>query len=365
MKSESRNSLRVSLTVAGLFLGFVLGCSNPLGRFSKQYKCQIPGKAEPRTPYEYVERSSEHMQADQMDCALAACTEAIRLDSKHAAGYACRGGLLGNRGDYFKALDDLNYAIKLEPNNGDFYHTRAQIYDRLDKLDEAIADATKAIELISSEFGRSVEFAFRGSVYKRQSKLHEAIKDYDEAVKLAPDFAYHWGNRGRVYVALQDYNKAIADFTEAIKLDPGNRYFLRDRAEAYKAMGQMDLAGQDESTASAMKNGGAETSASPSSSPSQSWSVVVKEPVAGGGLEGKAISLPKPAYPPIGKAVRLAGTVVVQVTVNAEGDVTEAKAIVGHPLLQAATVAAARNSKFQAFRSGEMRGTIRYEFVTR
>lgn len=264
MKSESRKRPMVLLPVAILFLGLVVGCSNPLGRFSKQYKCQIAGKAEPRTPYEYVERSSEHMRMDQVDCALAACEEAIRLDSRHAPGYACRGSILGQKADYRAAVKDLDYAIKLQPDTGDYYHQRAIVHDYLNNMDQALADVTKATELSGSEFSRSLSFAFRARLYRKQSKNAEAVNDYSDAIKLSPDFAYHWGNRGNVYVDLKDYNKAIADFDEAIRLDPKNQYFHRDRASAYRAIGKNDLAGQDETAAEALSSGGIGASASPS-----------------------------------------------------------------------------------------------------
>ena len=63
-------------------------------------------------------------------------------------------------------------------------------------------------------------------------------------------------------------------------------------------------------------------------------------------LNGKATSLPIPAYPPIAKAARASGNVTVEVTVDEDGNVVAAKAVSGHPLLQAASVAAARNAKF-------------------
>lgn len=357
MKSTSRKSRRVQLFVAVLLLGLAFGCSNPLGRFSKQYKCQIPGKAEPRTPYEFVERSSEHMRMDQVECALAACEEAIRLDSKQAPGYACRGGILGQKADYRAALKDLNYAIKLQPENGDYYHQRAVIHDYLNNMDQAMADVTKATELQGSEFSRSLSFAFRARLYRKQSKNTEAANDYSEAIKLSPDFSYHWGNRGAVYVELKDYNKAIADFDEAIRLDPRNQYFRRDRAKAYRATGRNDLAAQDEVAVEALASGGgAEASTSPSPASSQQ-----EVSIAGGELKGKAISLPKPAYPPAARAVRASGTVLVDVNVNANGEVTDAEANAGHPLLRAAAVAAAREAKFQPS-SGQIRGTIVYVF---
>jgi Ca-activated chloride channel family protein len=64
-------------------------------------------------------------------------------------------------------------------------------------------------------------------------------------------------------------------------------------------------------------------------------------------VNGKAVSLPKPGYPLAAKAVRATGTVVVQVLIDESGNVISAQAVSGHPLLQAAAVAAARQAKFK------------------
>jgi protein TonB len=63
-------------------------------------------------------------------------------------------------------------------------------------------------------------------------------------------------------------------------------------------------------------------------------------------LNGKAISLPAPEYPAMAKQAKVSGTVVVQVTIDENGSVIAAHAASGHPLLQAAAVAAARQARF-------------------
>ena len=224
----------------------IFGCSNPLGRFTKQYKCQLTGKAEPKTAYDFVERGMEHVRAEQFDCALGACSEALRLDSRLATAYACRGGVLSNTGEFLKALKDFDQALSLQPDNGDFYYSRAQVHDRLGNTDLALADLAKAVALIKSEFGRSVAFALRGRVYQKSGKLDESIKDYSEAIHLAPDFAFHHANRAEVYFEKKEFDKAIADYSEAIRLDPKNPYFRQDRAKVFHAVGREDLAVRDE-----------------------------------------------------------------------------------------------------------------------
>jgi len=259
MNSRARTNLSLVFIVALFLLTVLAGCSNPISKFTKQYKCQMAGKPEPRTAYEYVERGMEHANANEFDCALGACSEAIRLDSRLSTGYACRGGVLGSRGDYFKAIKDFDQALNLQPDNGDFYYSRAQVNERLGNTDEALDDLADAVELIKSELGRSLAFALRARIFQKQGKLDDAINDYTQAIQLAPDFAYHHGNRGEIYFEKQQYEKAIADYSDAIRLDEKNPYFHRDRAKAYRALGKEDLAIQDESRAETLSRATAPT----------------------------------------------------------------------------------------------------------
>jgi TonB family protein len=89
--------------------------------------------------------------------------------------------------------------------------------------------------------------------------------------------------------------------------------------------------------------------------------------ISAGVLNGKAISLPKPPYPPAARAVRASGSVSVQVLIDESGRVISATAVSGHPLLQAAAVAAARQARFSptmlSGQSVKVSGVITYNFV--
>lgn len=84
-------------------------------------------------------------------------------------------------------------------------------------------------------------------------------------------------------------------------------------------------------------------------------------------MNGKAISLPKPAYPPIARGAHAGGTVVVQATIDESGKVISAHAVSGHPLLQAAAVQAAYTARFSptqiAGQPVKVTGTLIYTFV--
>lgn len=92
-----------------------------------------------------------------------------------------------------------------------------------------------------------------------------------------------------------------------------------------------------------------------------------RAPISGGVLNGKAISLPAPPYPPSARSSKVSGLVVVQVTIDEYGSVIEVNAVSGHPLLRPAAVAAAHQAKFsQTSLMGELvkvTGVLHYNFV--
>lgn len=101
----------------------------------------------------------------------------------------------------------------------------------------------------------------------------------------------------------------------------------------------------------------------PASTPTASAS---KAPVSGGVLNGKAISLPVPVYPEAARSARAYGIVSVEVTIDEQGKVIEARAVSGQSIFHAPSVAAARRARFAPTKlSGQpvkVTGIINYRF---
>jgi TonB family protein len=93
------------------------------------------------------------------------------------------------------------------------------------------------------------------------------------------------------------------------------------------------------------------------------------KPISGGVLNGKAVDLPVPVYPPAAKSSRASGTVVVEVVIDEAGKVLSAKATSGHVLLRQAAVEAAKGARFSpTLLSGQpvkVAGEINYNFALR
>ena len=99
----------------------------------------------------------------------------------------------------------------------------------------------------------------------------------------------------------------------------------------------------------------------------QSEPVPKKTVISGGVLNGKAISLPAPAYPDIARRAGASGVVEVEVVIDITGKVISAKAARGPVTLRQAAELAARLARFgPTLLSGQpvrVSGVISYNFT--
>jgi protein TonB len=89
--------------------------------------------------------------------------------------------------------------------------------------------------------------------------------------------------------------------------------------------------------------------------------------ISEGVLQGRAIKKVKPVYPAIGKNIRASGPVPVLVIISEAGQVLEATALSGHPLLRSAAVEAARQWLFTPTTLSQVpvkvQGVLTFNFV--
>jgi TonB family protein len=109
---------------------------------------------------------------------------------------------------------------------------------------------------------------------------------------------------------------------------------------------------------------------SPSASVAANESAKAEAPkkvnVSSGVLQGLPLKKAAPAYPPMARAARASGPVVVQILISESGEVIEAAVASGHPLLSDAALQAARKWIFRpTMLSGKpvkIRGLLRFNF---
>ncbi|UCF89772.1 MAG: hypothetical protein JSW39_15845, partial [Desulfobacterales bacterium] len=121
---------------------------------------------------------------------------------------AGRGDSYGIRFHQKQLVVLLGNKIKSNPSVLEFYEERAKFLILLDRLDEALADFSKLIELDSLS-------------------------------------AHRYTDRAGLLRKIGDTNKALSDFKAALELDPENLDLRRRRGKYYGEIGRLDLAVDD------------------------------------------------------------------------------------------------------------------------
>ena len=124
-------------------------------------------------------------------------------------------------------------------NDAAFYNNRGIDYRKEGKLDLAIKDFDKAIEL-NPEFAEA--YNNLGNTYDDKGDFDKAIVNFNTAVKFKSDFVDAYVNRGVAYGKRDEFNKAINDFTTAIDLDPNHAGAYFNRGNAYLLKGDLEKA---------------------------------------------------------------------------------------------------------------------------
>ena len=140
-----------------------------------------------------------------------------------------RGNGFYKREAYDRALSSYNEAIRLDPDNAQFFDSRGNVYYDKADYDRAIADYDDAIR--RNKF-YSAAFNSRANAYHEKGEDDRAIQDYDEAIRLNPEFALAFNNRGNLFNGEGEHERAIRDFDEALRLAPKFRIALNNRGRA-------------------------------------------------------------------------------------------------------------------------------------
>ena len=129
--------------------------------------------------------------------------------------YNNRGIAYGWKGEFDRAIEDFDKAIKLNPEYALAYNNRGVAYSDLDRDEEAIADYNKAIELDPTLAGA---YNNRGLAYYSLEKYRKAESDYKKAIELDQNFDIAHANLGDSLFMTEDYDNAEEEYREAINL---------------------------------------------------------------------------------------------------------------------------------------------------
>lgn len=154
------------------------------------------------------------------DKAIEWLDSAIKVAPDNPSYWVNRGIARQGKKDNAGAVADYNQALVLDPENSLALHNMADLQTQLGNKDtsEKLIDA-------SIEKNKNLPYPRAERAYQRLQKgdLKGALEDYDEVVKLEPKNPDNYINRGIVKEKLKDLPGAAIDFAKAIELDEKNQ----------------------------------------------------------------------------------------------------------------------------------------------
>ena len=130
---------------------------------------------------------SDQQRCFARDISISGCTAIIQSGKETPENLTNallnRGDAYGQEGQYDRAIEDFDQAVRLSPNN-------------------------------------ATAFLARGAGYASSGQQDRAILDYDQAIRLNPNYAEAFYNRGVAFRAKGQSARAAADFAKARQLNP-------------------------------------------------------------------------------------------------------------------------------------------------
>ena len=203
-----RNPVR-TITV---FLGIVVIVTGIILTFFyvRERKVAIAGKlyADGRTKLE----KTQHIEA------LKCFNESLQKDPTNVRAAHLGALCYQNLGQYERAIEMHNHAIRIGPNYGDAYLGLAVCYQIMHRWKESIEPMKKAVMLEPNNADYKDVLA---AAYQQSENYQDAIKTYNEYLSIKPDNASVYNRLG--YIAMyKQYDDAIQAYKKAIQLEPKN-----------------------------------------------------------------------------------------------------------------------------------------------
>lgn len=144
------------------------------------------------------------------------------------------------KGRWREALQELNWLLQLEPNNGRALAQRGLVRARTLDYQGAVRDLARAMELSPQDPDLRWQ---RGQMRLLIGDAAGAISDFTGLLQVpGVDLVEVYTRRGEAYRQLKDLERAGQDFSQALSLDPNNPDCYKARASIYEDMGNLEEA---------------------------------------------------------------------------------------------------------------------------
>jgi len=147
--------------------------------------------------------------------------------------------VLYNEGKFDAAIQELNIAIQLKPDNAHAHYGLGAVYAKLNRVDDAIYEYSVASKLNPSN---AATHHHLGLAYAEKGQWDNSINSYKKALELKPDYFDTHLAIGVAYQKKKRPDRAISQFQAAVKLRPSSMEAHHNLGFVYAEQGLLDQA---------------------------------------------------------------------------------------------------------------------------
>jgi lipoprotein NlpI len=174
--------------------------------------------------YAHVFRGFAQLDLHDKAGAVRELGAAIELDPDLWPARWARAELLGDTRDYATLVADWSSVIARNPELPRPYHGLGVSLDWQGDHRRAAENLAKALELTTTDAGRTELFADRAVAFEAAHQFDKSKADYDEALRRDEKLRSARTGRGRVAFLAGDAAAAAADFAKTLEIDPHDGY---------------------------------------------------------------------------------------------------------------------------------------------
>jgi TolB-like protein/Tfp pilus assembly protein PilF len=153
---------------------------------------------------------------DSLITVMTLANKALSLDDRSSGAYTLRAQYYFETGNIERALEDLDRAIELNPNNAEAYRTKSDIYYGVNHLEAIKAihlaeEISRGPELYNLMYGLALHYMLAGFIGISDNYLNEALQ-------LEGDSVSYYFMKAQTADFVEDYSNCIEYSRKAIEL---------------------------------------------------------------------------------------------------------------------------------------------------
>jgi len=186
------------------------------------------------TPNGYFKKALATARCKGLATAIQELDHAIELDPENNEFYYYRALFLFAINEIDYAIKDISRAITITPNKAIYYAERAKYHISNESYESAIVDAATAADMESADTSNKIIYA---QVLLKLNKPQQAIDICSQTLLLDPKHSEAFRVRGRAKTMLGDVPGAIQDLKTSVQLLP--------TTEGYEDLGDLNHSTQE------------------------------------------------------------------------------------------------------------------------